>query len=100
MRVADLAKAAKRMNAHPCVTVSRVVATRVSTRRDIRAQGGSHETQCDVLCAHLWLVWGIGLFCVTWRLIAFDDPTGEVTFIGRVYRGDAIILGGSLVGLI
>lgn len=52
---------------------------------------------CALTCG---LVWGLGLFCVTWWIIAFDGPTGEVTFIGRVYRGYAISPGGSLVGLI
>jgi len=46
------------------------------------------------------LVWGLGLFCLTWWIIAFDGATGEVTFIGRVYRGYAISPGGSLVGAI
>ena len=46
------------------------------------------------------LVWGIGLFVLTWWIIAFDGATGEVTFIGRIYRGYSISPGGSLIGLI
>ena len=45
------------------------------------------------------LVWGLGLFCVTWWMIAFDGPAGEVTFIGRMYRDYSISPSGSLVGL-
>jgi hypothetical protein len=45
------------------------------------------------------LVWGLGLFCLTWWIIAFDGPTGEVTFIGRIYRGYSISPSGSLVGM-
>lgn len=45
------------------------------------------------------LVWGLGLFCLTWWIIAFDGPTGEVTIIGRIYRGYSISPSGSLVGM-
>jgi len=45
------------------------------------------------------LIWGFGLFVLTWWIIAFDGPTGEATFIGRVYRGYAISPTGSFVGL-
>jgi len=46
------------------------------------------------------LIWGLGLFCLTWWIIAFDGATGEVTFIGRIYRGYAITPVGSIVGLV
>jgi hypothetical protein len=46
------------------------------------------------------LVWGLGLFLLTWWIIAFDGPTGEVTLIGRLYRGYSVTPIGSLVGLI
>jgi hypothetical protein len=46
------------------------------------------------------LLWGIGLFVFTWWIIAFDGATGEVTFIGRIYRGYSISPGGSFIGLI
>lgn len=45
------------------------------------------------------LVWGLGLFCLTWWIIAFDGSTGEGMGIGRVYRGYTISPGGSLVGM-
>lgn len=45
------------------------------------------------------LIWGIGLFVLTWWIIAFEGPTGEITFIGRVYRGYSITASGSLLGL-
>jgi ammonia channel protein AmtB len=32
--------------------------------------------------------------------MAFDGATGEVTFIGRIYRGYSITPGGSFIGLI
>ena len=46
------------------------------------------------------LVWGLGLFILTWWIIAFDGATGEVTMIGRVYRGYNISPMGSVIGLI
>jgi hypothetical protein len=45
------------------------------------------------------LIWGPGLFVLTWWIIAFDGPTGEPTLIGRVYRGYSLSPMGSLAGL-
>jgi hypothetical protein len=46
------------------------------------------------------LMWGLGLFCLTWWIIAFDGATGETTIIGQVYRGFNISPTGSLIGLV
>jgi len=46
------------------------------------------------------LIWGLGLFLLTWWLIAFEGSSGEATFIGRVYRGYNISPTGSLIGLL
>jgi len=46
------------------------------------------------------LIWGFGLFCLTWWIIAFDGATGEATMIGHVYRGFKISPIGSLIGLV
>jgi hypothetical protein len=45
------------------------------------------------------LLWGLGLFLVTWWIIVLDGATGELTFIGRIYRGYSISPGGSVFGL-
>ena len=45
------------------------------------------------------LLWGFGVFLLTWWIIAFDGATGEVTWLGRVYRGYAISPAGSVIGL-
>jgi hypothetical protein len=45
------------------------------------------------------LVWGVGLFLLTWWMIAFDGSTGEPTLIGRIYRGYSISPAGSFIGL-
>jgi hypothetical protein len=44
-------------------------------------------------------LYGLGLFCLTWWIIAFDGATGKPTFIGHIYRGYTISLLGSLIGL-
>lgn len=46
------------------------------------------------------LIWGLGLFCLTWWIIAFEGATGETTIIGQVYRGFNISPLGSFVGFV
>ena len=46
------------------------------------------------------LIWGMGLFVLTWWIIAFEGQTGEQTIIGMVYRGYNISAMGSIIGLI
>ena len=46
------------------------------------------------------LVWGFGLFFLTWWIIAFSGSTGTVPFVSYIYRGYKITPLGSLVGLI
>ena len=50
-----------------------------------------------LMCA---LVWGIGLFVLTWWIILFEGVTHEVTFIGMIYRGYDISPLGSVIGLL
>ncbi|CAB5081815.1 hypothetical protein D3OALGA1CA_264 [Olavius algarvensis associated proteobacterium Delta 3] len=45
------------------------------------------------------IIWGIGLFAMTWWIIAFEGVTGDPTLIGRLYRGFNISPSGSLIGL-
>lgn len=49
-----------------------------------------------IACA---IFWGIGLFGLTWWIILFEGATGEVTLIGRLYRGYSISPVGSVIGL-
>lgn len=46
------------------------------------------------------LLWGFGIFFLTWWIIAFDGATGEVTLVGEIYRGYRITPLGSFIGLI
>ncbi len=45
------------------------------------------------------IVWGTGLFFLTWWVIAFDGVSGDPTLIGKLYRGYTISPLGSLIGL-
>ena len=45
------------------------------------------------------LVWGFGVFALTWWIIAFDGATDEMTMLGRLYRGYSITPLGSVIGL-
>jgi hypothetical protein len=46
------------------------------------------------------VMWGAGLFVLTWWLIAFEGVTSDLTLLGRVYRGYNISPSGSVIGLI
>jgi len=46
------------------------------------------------------IFWGVGLFVLTWWIIAFGGVTNDPTFIGRVYLGYSISLVGSVIGLV
>ena len=46
------------------------------------------------------LVWGIGILLITWWIIAWDGVSGDVTFLGRVYRWYSISPRGSVIGLV
>ena len=45
------------------------------------------------------VIWGFGLFVLTWWIIMFDGATGEATLIGKLYRGYSISPAGSVIGL-
>jgi hypothetical protein len=46
------------------------------------------------------IVWGLGLFFLTWWMIAFGGATGEKTIIGKIYIGYSVSAAGSLIGLV
>lgn len=45
------------------------------------------------------LLWGLGIFLLTWWIIIFNGATGETTLIGEIYRGYSITAQGSIIGL-
>jgi hypothetical protein len=46
------------------------------------------------------LLWGLGLFLLTLWVVLLDGPSDRMTFIGQVYRGYSLTIGGSVVGLV
>ncbi len=44
--------------------------------------------------------WGVGIFLLTWWIIATGGATDEPTFIGRIYLGYEITPVGSVIGLV
>ncbi|HUU50356.1 MAG TPA: bacteriophage holin [Nitrospinota bacterium] len=46
------------------------------------------------------IIWGLGLFSLTWWIMAFSGATGETTLIGRLYIGYRISPVGSIIGLV
>jgi len=42
----------------------------------------------------------VGVFIITWWLIGFEGATGEVTWLGRMYRGYTVSPQGSIIGLV
>ena len=46
------------------------------------------------------LIWGLGLFLLTWWIIAFEGSTGEAMWLGRFYRGYNVSPVGSVIGLV
>ncbi|MCH7517137.1 MAG: bacteriophage holin [Bacteroidetes bacterium] len=46
------------------------------------------------------LIWGVGLFALTWWLIMFEGATGEKLGIGRFYIGYNVSGLGSLIGMV
>lgn len=46
------------------------------------------------------VLWGLGVFLLTWWLIAFEGATGDVTWLGKIYRGYTVSPAGSVVGFL
>ena len=46
------------------------------------------------------LIWGFGVFCLAWWVMAFEGATGEPMVLGHIYRGFNISPLGSVLGLV
>ena len=44
--------------------------------------------------------WGVGIFLLTWWIIAFGGPSTDPTFLGRIYIGYEVTPLGSVIGLV
>ena len=45
------------------------------------------------------IIWGLGLFVVTWWVILLEGATGNTTWLTVIYRGYTVSAGGSFIGL-
>lgn len=46
------------------------------------------------------ILWGVGLFVITWWKIIFKGASGNPTFVGNIFLGFNISPLGSVIGLI
>ncbi len=46
------------------------------------------------------IVWGLGLYLITWWLILFEGTSTDVAFISKIYRGYTITPLGSIIGFV
>ena len=46
------------------------------------------------------LMWGLGLFSLTWWIMAFDGSSEEPNGLSKLYRGYTITPRGSVLGLV
>ena len=46
------------------------------------------------------VIWGLGLFCLTWWIMLFEGATRARDGIARIYRGYTISPLGSVIGLV
>jgi hypothetical protein len=45
------------------------------------------------------LVWGLGVFGLTWWVIFFEGPTHDLMVLGHLYRGYDVSPLGSVIGM-
>jgi hypothetical protein len=46
------------------------------------------------------LIWGLGVFFLTWWVIFFEGTTHDLMVLGHLYRGYDISPAGSLIGMV
>jgi len=46
------------------------------------------------------LVWGFGVFFLTWWVMLFEGSTGDLMLLGHIYRGYNVSPIGSVIGLV
>jgi len=46
------------------------------------------------------LVWGFGVFFLTWWVIAFNGASNEANWLSNLYRGYSLSAVGSIIGLV
>lgn len=72
----------------------------VSTRRKAKEQEVPQKLDSTAIGLTCGALWGLGLFSLTWWIIALDGPSEKPTAIGKLYRGYTISPRGSVIGLV
>lgn len=67
---------------------------------DFRNGGNEMKLNWKAFALTCGLIWGLGLFGLTWWMIMWEGLSREPTIIGYIYRGYSISPVGSLVGLV
>ena len=62
------------------------------------AEENAMKLDVKALAMSCGLIWGLGLFLVTWWLILLDGAGGQPTWLGHIYRGYSISAAGSVIG--
>jgi len=70
------------------------------TRRNVGREQPPAKLDSKAFGLTCGALWGLGLFSLTWWIIAFDGPSEKPTPIGKLYRGYTISPRGSVVGLV
>jgi hypothetical protein len=63
-----------------------------------RKEGAKMKIDVKAFSLACGIVWGLGIFLLTFWIIAIEGATGEPTLIGRLYRGFTISPAGSFIG--
>jgi hypothetical protein len=69
-------------------------------RKPVYSKEGKMKLNVKAFALACGIIWGVGLFALTWWIIAFEGATGQTTLIGQLYRGYRITPVGSVIGLI
>jgi len=73
-----------------------------SAHKQVCCAGKANAMKLDLKVFSLTagLLVGLGVFLMTWWLVAFEGSTGDMTFLGRLYKGYNISPIGSLIGFV
>jgi hypothetical protein len=71
-----------------------------ATRPGVRERQTAAKLDPEAFGLACGLLWGVGLFSLTWWIIALDGPSDKPTGLSKLYRGYTISPTGSIIGLV
>ena len=74
--------------------------TAETTQQNITAQPALTKLDPQSFGLTCGLVWGLGLFSLTWWIMAFEGRSEKPTGLSKLYRGYTISPRGSVIGLV